>query len=159
MPTQGNKSNTAVMPVFDGLRKWRVPRPTWTRNRCFDPIATAVARANARLNRSGHRLSVLTANGFAHPVLRRAQAFDLVLANILPRPLLRLAPQLRRAMPPGGIAILSGLLNHQAREVAMTYRAAGFHLLRFQRLSGWTILVLQRAARGCRTLQSATSTR
>jgi ribosomal protein L11 methyltransferase len=110
-----------------------------------DPIATAVASANARRNRSGPRLRVLTADALAHPVLRRAAPFDLVLANILPRPLLRLAPQLGRAMASGGIAVLSGLLNHQAREVAMSWRAAGFRLLRWQRQSGWTILVLRRA--------------
>jgi ribosomal protein L11 methyltransferase len=109
-----------------------------------DPIATAVARANARLNRSGQRLRVLTATGFAHPKLRRAQPFDLVLANILPRPLLRLATAMQRAIVPGGIAVLSGLLNHQAREVAMGYRAAGFQLARYERRGGWTILTLKR---------------
>src|SRR5262245_4458632 len=109
-----------------------------------DPIATEVARANARLNRTGYRVRVLTATGFAHPMLRRAQPFDLVLANILPGPLLRLATEMRRAIAPGAIAVLSGLLNHQAPEVAMAYRAAGFQLLRDERRAGWAILTLKR---------------
>ena len=110
-----------------------------------DPIATEVAAANARLNRVGRRLTVLTATSFAHPKLRRPQAFDLLLANILPRPLIVLAPQMYRAVAPGGIAVLSGLLNQQARAVAMRYRAAGFRILNWQRRAGWTILSLQRA--------------
>src|SRR5262249_10465090 len=52
-----------------------------------DPVAVAVARENARLNRVGRRVRVLQANGFAHPALRRWPPFDLVLANILPGPL------------------------------------------------------------------------
>jgi ribosomal protein L11 methyltransferase len=110
-----------------------------------DPIATAVARANARLNRAGRRLTIVTATGFAHPTLRRARPFDLVLANILPRPLQRLAAPMRGAMAPGGFAVLSGLLNHQAREVAMSYRATGFRLVGWERRAGWSILTLQRA--------------
>jgi ribosomal protein L11 methyltransferase len=110
-----------------------------------DPIAPEVARANARLNRTGRRLTILTATGFAHPRLRRAQPFDLVLANILPRPLVRLATPMRRAIAAGGFAVLSGLLNHQAREVAMAYRAAGFRLAGWERRAGWSILTLQRA--------------
>ena len=110
-----------------------------------DPIATAVARANARLNRAGRRLTIVTATGFAHPTLRRARPFDLVLANILPRPLQRLAAPMRGAIAPGGFAVLSGLLNHQAREVAMSYRATGFRLVGWERRAGWSILTLQRA--------------
>jgi len=109
-----------------------------------DPVATAVAGANARLNRVAARLHVLTANSLAHPALRRAQPFDLVLANILPRPLLALAAELYAAVAPGGIIVLSGLLNHQAREVAMTYRAHGFRLLKRRQCTGWTILTCQR---------------
>jgi ribosomal protein L11 methyltransferase len=74
--------------------------------------------------------------------LRRAQPFDLVLANILPGPLVALAPAMRRAIARGGTAILSGLLEHQVREVAATYRAQGFRLLRCTRRDGWAALAL-----------------
>jgi ribosomal protein L11 methyltransferase len=52
---------------------------------------------------------------------------------------------MRGAIAPGGFAVLSGLLNHQAREVAMAYRAAGFRLVAWERRAGWSILTLQRA--------------
>jgi len=82
--------------------------------------------------------------GFAHPLLRGQQSFDLVTANILPRPLIALAPAMRRALRPGGIAVLSGLLNHQAHQVRARYHAAGFRLLSGRRHAGWTVLALQR---------------
>ena len=107
-----------------------------------DPIATAIARDNARLNRATSHVHIITAAGFAHPDLRRAQPFDLVLANILPGPLVALAPAMRRVIARGGTAILSGLLDHQVREVAATYRGQGFHLLRCTRRDGWAALAL-----------------
>jgi len=107
-----------------------------------DPVATAIARDNARLNRVAARVHIITAAGFAHPGLRRAQPFDLVLANVLPRPLIELAPTMRRAVAHGGIAILSGLLDHQVREVAAAYRSHGFRLLRCTRSAGWAALSL-----------------
>ena len=109
-----------------------------------DPLATAVARANARLNRVAGRFRILDAAGFDHAVVRHAQPFDLVLANLLPRPLIALAPAMRCAMQPGGIAVLSGLLDHQAREVRATYAAAGFRLLQQCSRAGWTALTLAR---------------
>jgi ribosomal protein L11 methyltransferase len=110
-----------------------------------DPLATGVARANARLNGMSRRVRVIDAAGFGHPLLRPARAFDLVLANLLPGPLIQLAPAMRRALRPGGVAVLSGLLDHQAREVAATYRAAGFRLMARSRRAGWTVLTVVRA--------------
>ena len=109
-----------------------------------DPIALAIARENARLNRIGARVETVPATGFDHPDLRRAQPYDLMLANLLPGPLLALAPAMRRAIKPGGVAVLSGLSNHQAREVAATYLASGFRLLERRQDGGWTVLVLER---------------
>ena len=108
-----------------------------------DPIATAIARENARLNRLALRVRALDAVGFAHPMLR-GHAFDLVLANILARTLIDLAPAMRRAVRPGGIAILSGLLSPQAREVTAIYRAAGFKLMGRRSRDDWAVLVLLR---------------
>jgi ribosomal protein L11 methyltransferase len=109
-----------------------------------DPVAVAIARVNGRLNRVHRRVRVLQATGFGHPALRAAPPFDLVLANILPGPLVALAPAIRHALRSGGIAVLSGLLDHQVREVAAAYGAAGFRRLRRLQRAGWTALVLVR---------------
>jgi ribosomal protein L11 methyltransferase len=115
-----------------------------------DPVAVAIARGNARLNRVARRVRVLEGAGFDHAALRAAPAFDLVLANILPGPLVAMAPAIRKALRRGGVAVLSGLLDHQAREVAASYRNAGFRLLRRLQRDGWTALVVVRAARPAR---------
>jgi ribosomal protein L11 methyltransferase len=112
-----------------------------------DPLAAAIARTNARLNGVGRRVRVIDASGFAHPLLRPARAFDLVLANLLPGPLIALAPAMRRALRPGAVAVLSGVLDHQARVVGASYCAAGFQIMARSHRAGWTVLTLVRVAR------------
>jgi ribosomal protein L11 methyltransferase len=109
-----------------------------------DPVAVAIARDNARLNRVSGRVRILEAAGLDHPMLRRQGSYDLVLANILPGPLMALAPALRGAVRRDGAAILSGLLDHQAAEVATTYHANGFRLVRRLQRAGWTALLVMK---------------
>jgi ribosomal protein L11 methyltransferase len=109
-----------------------------------DPVAISVARANVRLNRVAARVRLLTASGLDHATFSAFRPLDLVLANILPRPLIALAPAMRRTLRPGGIVVLSGLLDHQARQVRAVYAAAGFRLLHQTSRSGWTALTLVR---------------
>jgi ribosomal protein L11 methyltransferase len=106
----------------------------------IDPIATEVAAANARANGFGQRIGFVTAMGLDNSRLK--QPHDLIIANILARPLIALAPRLRRAVVPGGRLVLSGLLVTQAAEVFAHYRAAGFTMERRQDLTGWSILTL-----------------
>lgn len=109
-----------------------------------DPIAIEVAAANARRNREGRRIRFHVAEGFRHPALRHAQAYDLVIANILANPLIALARDMRRAVRVGGDIVLSGLLVPQAAEVRAAYHAQGFALVQREDIAGWTILTLRR---------------
>ncbi|MBX6420822.1 MAG: 50S ribosomal protein L11 methyltransferase [Nevskia sp.] len=81
----------------------------------LDPQALLAARENARRNAVSARLSCAT------PEQCMEEAVDIVLANILARPLIELAPRLARATRAGGRIALSGLLLHQADEVRAAY--------------------------------------
>ena len=109
----------------------------------MDPIAVAVAAENARTNGVQSRIFLVEAEGLAHPALRRAKA-DLLFANILLRPLLDLAPAFSHALSPGGICVLSGLLEPQARQVEARFRNLGFSLDSRILLDGWATLLLRR---------------
>jgi ribosomal protein L11 methyltransferase len=109
----------------------------------LDAPSIAVANANARVNRCAGRIAFHVAAGLAHPRLR-AQRFDLIVANILADPLIRLARDLARHIKPGGALILSGLLVHQAPAVIAAYRATGFHLEHHARVHEWSTLELRR---------------
>ena len=108
----------------------------------IDPVSVRIARENAALNRA--RARFVRADGLEHRAVAGAAPCDLVFANILARPLVRLAPDIRCALGPGGLAILSGLLRHQQRYVTAAYLARGFRLVRRHHRDAWSTLVLQR---------------
>jgi ribosomal protein L11 methyltransferase len=108
-----------------------------------DAKAVAVAVANARKNGVARFVRVVQAAGLAHPRLRRLHA-DLLLANLAPPALLALASSFARHVVPGGIAVLSGIEQADARRVEARYRAAGFILKSRILLDGWTTLMLAR---------------
>jgi ribosomal protein L11 methyltransferase len=110
----------------------------------IDPIAVRVARENARLNGVGARLRPILSRGVERRELRDGAPYELIFANILARPLARLAPSLARLIAPGGEAIVSGLLAADAPQVLCAWRAQGFFLARRLDLEGWASLLLHR---------------
>jgi ribosomal protein L11 methyltransferase len=110
----------------------------------IDPIAVRTARVNARFNGLSPWMRVARAVGFRSQVLRDAGRFDLIFANILARPLKGLAPDMARAVAPGGHAVLSGILSWQAQAVENTYLSWGFQRVERIRLGEWTTLILRR---------------
>lgn len=111
----------------------------------LDPMAVAIARENARRNAVADRVTVIEADGLAHPALRRAAPFGIVFANILARPLIRLAPGLAKLSAQGARVILSGFSRQHARGVIATYRSAGFTLVRLSCFDGWATVVMCRS--------------
>jgi ribosomal protein L11 methyltransferase len=111
----------------------------------IDGAAVHAARANAALNRAGVFVEVIKADGATAPKLRQRAPYDLVFANILLRPLQRLAAPLTRLTAPGARVVLSGLLASQANAAIAAYR--GLALERRIDLDGWTTLVLVRRRR------------
>ena len=110
----------------------------------IDPVAVATGRANMRANRGGAGVPVVPTAGFRNPALRTAAPFDLVFANILARPLTRLAPDMARHTRPGSVVILSGILARQANRVEAIYRGHGFRRLKRFPLEEWVTLMLRR---------------
>src|SRR5271168_3906238 len=105
----------------------------------IDAVSVRIARENARLNRA--RARFVRADGLAHRRVAEAAPYDLVFANILARPLVRLAPGIRRALKPAGIVVLSGLLRSQQRFVLAAYRSRGFLLRRRILRDAWATLL------------------
>ena len=110
----------------------------------IDPVAVAIARDNARLNGVGACLHPLVSRGVERAELRAGAPYDLVFANILARPLRRLAPSLAAVVAPGGEAILSGLLAADVPGVLAAWRAQGLFLVERMELEGWASLLLRR---------------
>ena len=112
----------------------------------IDPWSVRVAGENAARNGVAHLVRPRLADGWRHPALRAGGPYDLVLANILARPLCAMAKDLAANLAPGGTAILAGLLGGQARAVLAAHRRRGLRLERMRPQGPWTTIVLRRSA-------------
>ena len=79
----------------------------------IDPVAVEVARANAQANSVDIGCSLASELAARH--------YQVVVANILARPLIELAPVLCERLAPRGRIALAGILDEQAQEVAAAY--------------------------------------
>lgn len=110
----------------------------------IDADSVLTARENGKKNDVGAQLKVIEANGTASAALHRQAPFDLVFANILARPLIRLAPGIAEVTGPGGHVILSGLLRYQEPSVRAAYAGRGLVLANRLHFGGWSTLVYRK---------------
>jgi len=109
--------------------------------------AARVARVNAARNGVACWVTAIRAGSYRRREIARRAPFDLVLTNILARPLALLARDLGRILGGRGVAVLAGLLPRQEALVLAAHRAAGLRLAARIDVGGWRTLVL---TRGCR---------
>jgi ribosomal protein L11 methyltransferase len=108
----------------------------------IDPVSVRIARENAVINRT--RARFVHAFGLDDRLVAAHAPYDLVFANILARPLIGLAQDIKGALKPGGVAILSGLLRNQERSVKAAYLSRGFRVAFAIRRDAWVALALVR---------------
>ncbi len=103
----------------------------------IDPQALVATRDNAGRNGCAARLSC----GLPAELLpgSRSGTFDVLVANILSGPLVRLAPGLRRFAGPATRVALSGILADQATEVMAAFRP-WVNLAVAEQQGGWVLL-------------------
>ncbi len=106
----------------------------------IDPESVRVATQNASINGLDGLMRVWHSNGYEQV----QDKYDLVLCNILARPLMDMAADLKDHLNEGGVAILSGFLNRQERWVLKAHTDIGFKLLKRYRINGWSTLVIQK---------------
>jgi ribosomal protein L11 methyltransferase len=104
----------------------------------IDDAALRVAAENARINGLGDRVQF--AQGGPETV---SGMWPLVLANVLPAPLIEVAPALARRVGHHGRLVLSGIPWSVESDVHEAYRRLGMWRLEVKSRAGWVALVLQ----------------
>jgi ribosomal protein L11 methyltransferase len=119
----------------------------------IDPVAVAVARSNARLN-GARDVRFYVAPGVRQTSAGRRRHFDLVFANILAKPLRRLAPSIAAVVAADGTLVLSGLLPGDVPGVLSAYAAQGLRLAEQRQREGWATLRLKRGGAAPRPIRT-----
>jgi ribosomal protein L11 methyltransferase len=101
-----------------------------------DPLAIEAIRMNVELN------LVTNVDIREGSVIEVSVTFDCIAANIISGVLIQLAPALASHLKPRGIAVLSGILTGQEKEVIEAITQAGLKLLEQYRDGKWVSLAI-----------------
>ena len=108
----------------------------------IEPVAVRSARENAE--RNGVGAIVRVAQGSVGDGAPFPGEYDLVVANIIARILIELAPGLTAAARPGGVLILGGIIDIKEDAVCDAFDAQGLTLERREEREDWVALVLRK---------------
>src|SRR6266851_2977382 len=106
----------------------------------IEPVAASVCQDNVQRNVVGDIVSVRAGTLDGPPDV----AYDLVLANITIATLLQLNPLLWQQLRPGGVAVLSGVLDERADELVRVFEAAGWQHERTDLEQDWVAVLMRR---------------
>ena len=113
-----------------------------------DLEAVRVTALNAKRNGVAQRIVSICSRGYTSRRVQLGGPYDLIVANILTRPLIAMArdlgQNLRHRSKGGGRVILSGLLERDGRKVLAAHQPHGLVLRHWVVLDGWLTMVLQR---------------
>jgi ribosomal protein L11 methyltransferase len=107
----------------------------------LDEVAVQAARANVEANGLAASIEVAPGSVEAAPA---GQTYDLVLANIIARVIVDLAPSLAARVRPGGRLVVSGILDLRRDEVAAALGAAGLIVEETLTEADWVALMCAR---------------
>ena len=113
----------------------------------LDPDAVATTQENIKLNQVKRQIDCYISNGYPKLPPNSKTKFDIIVANILARPLFEMAYDTSRWVNTGGYVVLSGLLMHQERYLLGAFRSCGLKLFKRQRISGWSTIILKNTLR------------
>ncbi len=108
----------------------------------IDRVALSVARRNARINKTKVTIS-------KKPLEEVSGRFSIVAANIISRELKRLAPALVKRVATGGWLVLSGILEHEKKDIIEMYSTLGLDYVKGYSRGEWAAAVFYSSDRIC----------
>lgn len=110
----------------------------------IDPVAVRVTQENVQINRETTKVDTAVSDGYSGEMVKKRGPYELIVSNILARPLIEFAPQLYRNLAENGYAVLSGLLTSQEQQVLNAHVKQGLKLEKRFVNGEWCTLVLKK---------------
>jgi ribosomal protein L11 methyltransferase len=105
------------------------------------------AEANIRQYGLEGRIAVLRGNGFKNPRIAGAAPYSLILCNLLAELLVRIGPEVKSHLAPGGYAVLSGVLSWMYPQVTEAYQTLGFEIAGEIEMGEWKAVIVHLPAK------------
>ena len=110
----------------------------------IDAESVRVSIRHAQMNKA-EDIRFDCGDGYNLDSVSKQAPYDLIIANILTRPLIAMAPDATRVAAPGARIILSGLLERQIPDVRQAYEKNGFEFLSQKVQNNWACLSLRKS--------------
>ncbi len=110
----------------------------------IDPVAVRVTQENVQINRETTRITAAVSDGYSGAEVKKHAPYELIVSNILARPLIEFAPYLYKNLAENGYAVLSGLLTSQETQVTNAHVQQGLKLEKRFVSGEWCTLVLKK---------------
>ena len=110
----------------------------------MDEVAVDVAISNVAANNAEGRVVCIQADGLDHVEIASLTPFNLVLANILKGPLVKLSKSICKCMAPNAHLVVSGILNDQSGEMIKVFGSAGLRLIDARSIGEWSTLTFKK---------------
>jgi len=107
----------------------------------IDKQATDISRENIAINHVEDRVAAVTRN-----VVALHESFDLIVANLTAKALIKLRPHLASLLAPGGFLIISGIIEQNREDMEDHFLAEPFALHRTVTEKEWLCYVLRSEA-------------
>lgn len=110
----------------------------------IDEEAVWVTRQNAADNNLENAVTAVAGDGYKTELVQNNAPYDIIIANILARPLIEMAPELAKHLKTGGYCILSGFVDDQVDWVVKAHRQQGLELVTLFELDNWHAAIMEK---------------
>ena len=110
----------------------------------IDEEAVWVTRQNAEDNGLESLITADTSDGYNSALVINNAPYDIILANILARPLIEMSSSLYSSLKMGGYCVLSGFVEDQEDWVINTHKEQGLELIKLYKLDNWRACLMKK---------------
>ena len=111
----------------------------------IDEEAVLVTRSNTINNNLDQCIECTQSDGYQAPLVKNNAPYNLILANILARPLIEMAPNLSANLKSGGYCILSGFVDNQEDWIISEHQKHKLKLIKIYSQENWRAALMQKA--------------
>ena len=123
------------------LKLWKEAKATAVD---IDDEAVIVTLQNAANNNLADRIEAFQSNGYEKQTITENGPYDLILSNILARPLIEMASDLSQNLKSGGYAIISGFIDEQVDWVVNAHQEHGLSLIKIYENENWRAVLMEK---------------
>lgn len=110
----------------------------------IDEESVFVTGQNAITNKVDELIHVRYSNGYSSEFVQNNAPYDIIMSNILARPLIDMAEDLYKSLNKGGYCVLSGFVDNQVDWVIEAHEKTGLRVTKIFEIDNWRAVIMEK---------------